>query len=230
MTTTALLLLTAAAGVGDAVGYLALGSVFTGNMTGNVLFLGFALVGEPHVPLLGTVVALGAFVVGAVVAGRAVPRSTASVVPRATLGALVVVTAAGAVLCAVWLARPDPGRPALLVVTGVLAALSGAQAAAVRPVGNADITTVVVTSTLVNLARDGRPAGRAARLARADRVLAVLAVAAGAALGAVLVRGVSTSAALAAVVVLRAAAVASLLAARRRQQRQAATEGRASTT
>ena len=56
-------------------------------MTGNVLFLGFALVGAPHVPLLGTVVA-----------GRAVPRPTASVVPRATLGALAAVTAALVVL------------------------------------------------------------------------------------------------------------------------------------
>jgi len=223
LTTTALLLLTAAAGVGDAVGYLALDYVFTGNMTGNVLLGGFALVGVPDIPLLNTVVALGAFVVGAVLAGRAVPHGRTPVVPRATLAALAVVTAVGAVLCAGWAAVPDPGRPALLVVTGLLAGLSGAQAAAVKPMGNADITTVVVTGTLVNLARDGRLAGGppTPRQVRSDRLLAVLAVAAGAALGAGLVREVSAPAAVAAVVVLRVAAVAALVRVRRLQVRGA---------
>ena len=37
--------LTAVTGLVDAVSYLALGHVFTANMTGNVVFLGFALAG-----------------------------------------------------------------------------------------------------------------------------------------------------------------------------------------
>ena len=41
----ALLLLTTATGAIDAVSYLGLDRVFTGNMTGNVLFLGFAFHG-----------------------------------------------------------------------------------------------------------------------------------------------------------------------------------------
>ena len=40
---TGLLLLTASTGCIDAVSYLALDKVFTGNMTGNVLFIGFSL-------------------------------------------------------------------------------------------------------------------------------------------------------------------------------------------
>ena len=42
-----LLALTAATGLIDAVSYLALGHVFTANMTGNVVFLGFAAAGAP---------------------------------------------------------------------------------------------------------------------------------------------------------------------------------------
>ncbi len=48
--TRALLVLTAATGLIDAVSYLALGHVFTANMTGNVVFLAFAVAGAdaPH--------------------------------------------------------------------------------------------------------------------------------------------------------------------------------------
>jgi len=42
-----LLALTAVTGFVDAVSYLALGHVFTANMTGNVVFLGFAMAAAP---------------------------------------------------------------------------------------------------------------------------------------------------------------------------------------
>jgi hypothetical protein len=45
-----LLLLTATTGVVDAVSILSLGRVFVANMTGNVVFVGFALVGAPGSP------------------------------------------------------------------------------------------------------------------------------------------------------------------------------------
>lgn len=45
-----LLMLTASTGCIDAVSYLALDKVFTGNMTGNVLFIGFSLVGAGNTP------------------------------------------------------------------------------------------------------------------------------------------------------------------------------------
>ena len=42
-----LVTLTVVTGLVDAVSYLALGHVFVANMTGNVVFLGFALAGAP---------------------------------------------------------------------------------------------------------------------------------------------------------------------------------------
>ena len=217
---TALLLLTAASGVVDAVSYLALDSVFTANMTGNVLFLGFAAAGVAHLPLLNTAVALVAFALGAVVAGRAVPHGATRGVPREAVVTLVAATLGSAVLCVAWFVVPRPGGVAVLVGTVLLAGLSGAQAAAIKPLGNADITTVVVTGTLVNLARDSRLAGapRRERHVQQDRALAVVAIALGALVGAALVREASAATALAASVVLRAAALAVLVVVRRSQR------------
>ncbi len=45
-----LLALTVATGLVDAVSYLVLGHVFVANMTGNVVFSGFALSGDDRLP------------------------------------------------------------------------------------------------------------------------------------------------------------------------------------
>src|SRR5690242_18946563 len=55
--------LTVVTGVVDAVSYLALGHVFVANMTGNVIFLGFALAGAPGLSAPASLTALGAFLV-----------------------------------------------------------------------------------------------------------------------------------------------------------------------
>ena len=60
--TVALLVLTAATGAVDGVSYLALDRVFTGNMTGNVVILGMALVGGDGLPVLGPLLAWALFV------------------------------------------------------------------------------------------------------------------------------------------------------------------------
>jgi uncharacterized membrane protein YoaK (UPF0700 family) len=52
-----LLLLTVATGVVDAVSLLALGRVFIANMTGNVVFIGFALAGAPGFSLIASLLA-----------------------------------------------------------------------------------------------------------------------------------------------------------------------------
>ena len=49
----------------DAFSYLVLGHVFVANMTGNVVFLGFALAGVGGFSVVTSVVAVGAFAVGA---------------------------------------------------------------------------------------------------------------------------------------------------------------------
>src|SRR2546425_10498580 len=65
-----LLLLTVTAGLIDAVSVLGLGRVFTANMTGNVVFLGFALARVPGFSAVRSLAALAAFLAGAVVGGR----------------------------------------------------------------------------------------------------------------------------------------------------------------
>jgi uncharacterized membrane protein YoaK (UPF0700 family) len=58
-----LLILTIVTGVVDAVSILALGRVFVANMTGNVVFIGFALVGVPGFSLTASLAALAGFIV-----------------------------------------------------------------------------------------------------------------------------------------------------------------------
>src|SRR5919202_1591521 len=65
-----LLVLTATTGLVDAVSVLGLGRVFTANMTGNVVFLGFAIAGAPGFSIARALVSLAGFVVGAMLGGR----------------------------------------------------------------------------------------------------------------------------------------------------------------
>src|SRR5207245_577069 len=65
-----LLGLTVVTGLVDAFSYLVLGHVFVANMTGNVIFLGFALAGAAVFPLSASLSALGAFCLGALAGGR----------------------------------------------------------------------------------------------------------------------------------------------------------------
>lgn len=69
-----LLALTVVTGLVDAVSILSLGRVFVANMTGNVVFIGFALAGAPGFSLAASLSALAGFVVGAGTAGRTVVR------------------------------------------------------------------------------------------------------------------------------------------------------------
>lgn len=218
--TSGLLLLTAATGAIDAVSYLALDGVFTGNMTGNVLFLAFSLVGVSGIPLLNNAFALGGFALGSMVGGRLVRRGHPVGLPARSgwvlgVGAVLIFALVGA-----WSALGDLGRGWQISLTAVLAALMGAQVAAVKPVGNTDITTVVVTNTLANLTRESRlGGGRQTTHQWRHRFLAVASMGAGAALGAAVLRVGDGPLALAASGVVFTAGVATLLVARRAQRR-----------
>ncbi len=152
--------LTVATGVVDAVSYLALDHVFTGNMTGNVLFVGFGLAGSENVPLLNNAIALLGFLAGAVLAGRIVRgRTHRTRLPTTHLVLLAGTATAILLLGLTWLLFGDPANGALLGLTAVLAAAMGTQAVAARGARISDVTTVVVTSTLVNFALDSPVAG-----------------------------------------------------------------------
>src|SRR2546422_2937822 len=66
----ALLALTGVTGLVDAVSFLGLGHVFTANMTGNVVFLAFAVAGTPGLSMVRSSTSLVAFLVGAALGGR----------------------------------------------------------------------------------------------------------------------------------------------------------------
>lgn len=188
--TVALLVLTAATGAVDGVSYLALDRVFTGNMTGNVLFIGFGLVGVEDIPVVNNLVALLAFMLGAVLGSRITRRATG---PRRLPGASLAVLAGGTALVLVlavgWIALGRLSVPVMIAVTGLLALLLGAQAAAVKHIGIRDLSTVVVTMTMVNLSADSRAAGGAGA-SWGRRLAAVVAMGLGAlAAAAVIVRG-----------------------------------------
>src|SRR5579864_1111476 len=71
-----LVALTLVSGLVDAVSYLGLGRVFTANMTGNVVVLGFAAAGAPGFSVAATATSIGVFLFGALIAGRIVKRIT----------------------------------------------------------------------------------------------------------------------------------------------------------
>ena len=179
-----MLALTFSTGVVDAVGYLGLDKVFTGNMTGNVVILGMAIVGAEDLPVLGPVLALAGFMGGAALGGRVLKRSA----PGWTRGTTALLGLVGAVILALAaVVAVDRSHPVALTVTTLLGGAMGVQAATARFIAVKDVTTVVVTSTITGLAADSvLGAGRGGNSAR--RVAAVVLILVGAAAGAALLR------------------------------------------
>jgi uncharacterized membrane protein YoaK (UPF0700 family) len=181
-----LVLLTVVTGLVDAVSYVALGHVFVANMTGNVVFLGFALAGAPGLSVWAALAAVGAFLAGALAGGRIAAQFAAH---RGKLLRYATATSAPLVVTAVLIAalagQPVSAGPRYaLIVT--LAAAMGIQNAVARRLAVPDLTTTVLTLTLTGLAADsklaGGPGGHPAR-----RLVAVAAMFTGALIGALLV-------------------------------------------
>lgn len=141
-----LLALALAAGIVDAATYLALGHVFTANMTGNTVLLGIAAVQGDGAQAVRSAAALGGFSVG-VAAGIALIRSNAGWPSRA-VGVLCVESLLLAFLVALWSATGAKGDRLLLVAISGLA--MGAQSAAVRSSDVRGVNTTYMTSTLIN--------------------------------------------------------------------------------
>jgi uncharacterized membrane protein YoaK (UPF0700 family) len=182
-----MLILTFITGALDAVGYLGLDRVFTGNMTGNVVILGMGLVAADDLPVAGPLLALagyfvGALLLGRLLRGRARGWSRLLTVVFATSAVLLAIT--GTVLAVVGAA----GRSAVgIAVAASMAALMGAQAAVARFLAVTDMTTVVVTSTITAYASETLLTPGYAAFAH-RRLWAVVAIFAGAVAGALLMR------------------------------------------
>jgi uncharacterized membrane protein YoaK (UPF0700 family) len=196
-----LLCLTAVTGVVDAVSFLAL-HVFTANMTGNVVLLGFALIGTPHLSISRSLLALLCFLVGAGAGGRIPVTQT----PLALAAEAVLLFAAAGI--ALRLAAPyDVAETATYGVIAVTGVAMGIRNAMVRKIGVSDLTTTVLTLTITGLAADsGFAGGDNPRWRR--RSAAIAAMLAGAAGGAAIVpRSVALALAIAAAITAACALV-----------------------
>ena len=197
-----MLALTFSTGIIDAVGYLGLDRVFTGNMTGNVVILGMALTGADGLPIVGPIIALAGFMLGAVVSGRTLRPIPAGWSGRST----ILFATVGVILLAAAVTALNTGddRPewVALTITGALGVAMGMQAGAARHIAVKDVTTVVVTSTLVGLAFDSWFGGRAGQPWK-RRLGALVLIGSGAAAGAgLLLAGLGTGMAVAAGITL----------------------------
>jgi uncharacterized membrane protein YoaK (UPF0700 family) len=207
--TRSLLALTLGTGLIDAVSYLGLGHVFSANMTGNVVLLGFGIAGTGGLPVLSPVIAAGAFLIGAVLGTRLMAGRE----PAAEFTVALALEILLLLLAALLAALVDIHSNALSgdTIIAILALAMGTRNAAVRRLGVPDLTTTVLTMTLTGLAGDSRLAGGSGA-GTARRLAAVGSMLAGALIGALLVKSSLVAPLLAAAAVT----VAALLISRRR--------------
>jgi uncharacterized membrane protein YoaK (UPF0700 family) len=181
----ALMMLAFVTGLVDASSFLSLGQVFTANMTGNVIFLGFAAAGAGGVSPAHYIASLAAFLCGAIVGGH-----WSRTLSRGSRGK--------------WLATGAVSESFLLLLAAVMAAVTlpplrvyavivltafamGLRNATIRSLAVADVATNVLTSTLTALASESSLAGGGnPRIGR--RLGSVLLMFAGAFAGALLLR------------------------------------------
>ena len=159
LTVVGLLLLTFATGLVDAISVLVLGHVFVANMTGNVIFLGFWFVPHSGVDLTAALVAFGGFVFGTVIGGRFARHLDEQTRTWlfAALGMEVVVLVVLSILAGTGVL--DYRDNTKLILIAGLAITFGAQNATARLFGIQELSTTVLTSTIVGIGFDSRLAG-----------------------------------------------------------------------
>jgi uncharacterized membrane protein YoaK (UPF0700 family) len=187
LTVVALMLLTFATGLADALSILVLGHVFVANMTGNVIFLGFWLAPRTSIDLTAVVVALPTFVCTTIISGRLSRHfgdrtrtwiTTVLAMEIALLLTLSVLAGAGV------LRYHDNSK---LVMIGLLAVTFGLQHSSARQFGIQELSTTVLTSTIVSLGLDSHLAGGTGERQKL-RISVVFTMCAGAFLGATMSR------------------------------------------
>lgn len=196
-----LLGLTLLTGMVDAISYLRLGHVFVANMTGNVVFLGFAAAGVTDFSVPASLTGIAAFLLGAWLGGLAGRRQASH---RGRLFWLAMLLEC-LLMAAAWVLNSvnveiDPAvtHYGLIILLGVM---MGVQNAVVRRLAVPDLTTTVLTLTLTGIAADlPPPAG-----SRIRRIASVITMLLGALIGGVLILRAETGIALAAAFALLAA-------------------------
>jgi uncharacterized membrane protein YoaK (UPF0700 family)/pimeloyl-ACP methyl ester carboxylesterase len=159
--TGSLLVLTFSTGLVDAASFLALGHVLTANMTGNVVFTAFALAGVPGHSITRSALALLSALAGAAVAGH-IDKKLVWKRRNVWLSASFAIEAIllAFAFCVAWFTRGQPIEVSTVNSLIVLAAFSmGIRNGAVRRLAVPDLTTTVLTLTVIGLAFDSFIAG-----------------------------------------------------------------------
>jgi uncharacterized membrane protein YoaK (UPF0700 family) len=188
--TIALVALTFSTGLIDALSFIAIGHVFTANMTGNIVFLAFAVGGAQGLSAARSGASLLAFMAGALCGGLFNVRHSSWTQARllkhasAIEAALLVIATSFAVITGSKQEITPNAAYGLIVLTAVA---MGFRNAVVRKLAVADVTTTVLTLTVTGFASDSSLAsGTNPRWKR--RLASIVTMFAGAATGAMLLR------------------------------------------
>jgi uncharacterized membrane protein YoaK (UPF0700 family) len=149
-----LLVLTAAAGLVDAISYLEMGHVFTAMMTGNTVLLALAIGQGEVMAALRSTLALVAFSVGAAGGAMVLRRGrTRGEWPRIVTVTLAIEAAVLGVFAMLWQVKGAEARAGgpLLVLIALSGLAMGIQAAAVRHLGVPGVASTYITGTLTSL-------------------------------------------------------------------------------
>lgn len=154
-----LVLMTIVTGLVDAFSYLQLGHVFVANMTGNVVFLSFALGGAPGFLWWASLLAIFTFIAGAFLGGW-IAHTRGRHRGRHLLIAAGLQTVFVLASFVVALLLPTPYDDAALVPLIVLLGMGmGLQNATARALAVPDLTTTVLTLTITGISADSSAAG-----------------------------------------------------------------------
>jgi uncharacterized membrane protein YoaK (UPF0700 family) len=188
--TIALFALTFSTGLIDALSFIALGHVFTANMTGNIVFLAFAVGGAQGLSAPRSAASLVAFMAGAICGGiinvRQSDWTQARLLKHASAieAALLLVATSFAVITGSKQEITPNAVYGLIVLTAVA---MGFRNAVVRKLAVPDVTTTVLTLTVTGFASDSSLAGGTNPRWK-TRLASILTMFAGAATGAALLR------------------------------------------
>ena len=186
----ALIALTFSTGLIDAVSFISLGRVFTANMTGNIVLLGFAVGGATSLSAARSVASLLAFMAGALLGGVIYFRHSDWTQMQLLKRAIVI--EAALLLMATGLAasagtKPEISTGLTYALIVLLALAMGFRNAVVRKLAVPDLTTTVLTLTVTGIASDSSLAGGSNPRWK-SRVTAVMTMFAGAATGTIFLR------------------------------------------
>jgi len=187
-----LLALTIVTGLVDSFSYLVLSHVFVANMTGNVVFLAFALAGAKGFSIAYSLLAITAFLLGSLLGGkissRAVPHRGRIATSATSIQVILVGLAA---LISLISPNPIPTEYGYGLII-CLAICMGIQYSVVRKLAVPDLATTVLTLTMTGIGADSRIAGGAGSKA-GRRLLSIFSMFLGALIGALMILYASSS-------------------------------------